>query len=139
VGKATTYILVMSGLMLLFYYTGLLDQTASLNSALLDLLFDIEGLGSGDTTTPSVNAWKVVVLALEGILAAAVIVVGFFRNSPELFIVAPIAIYMANLLLDFVIVFNVIASVTPVLATLVFAPIMLLFMFTVVEWWRGRD
>lgn len=131
-GKATTYILVISGMMLLFYYAGLLSGTASVNSALLDLLLNVQNI-------KDLGIWTKVVLVIELFATGAAIILGVFRNSPELFVTAPIAIYMANLFFDFLIVYKVIASAAPVLAVLVFAPIIVLFTFTIVEWWRGRD
>lgn len=122
------YIIIMSGLMLLFYFTGLIDRTP--NSILLNLLLDPV---SFESTPLALNA----VIALEAILAS-VIVVGFaLAGNIELGVMSAFAIYIFNLLWDFMAVFAVVASANIVIAVLLFSPVLFLFVVIVLEWWRG--
>ena len=129
-GKLTTYLIIMSGLMLLFYFTGLLQDTG--NSTLLTLLLNPEDLQD--------SGFKIqVFLVLEGIAAVAVIAIGVITGNLELAVMAPFAIYLFNLGWDFLKVFTVVAEANPVFGTLIFAPVLLLYGVAIVEFWRGRD
>lgn len=129
-GKLTTYILIMSGLMVLFYFTGLLENTGS--STLLGMLLDPAGYKTSSLNTQ-------ILLVLTGIATAGIIVIGIVTHNVELALMGTLAIWILNLLWDFVAVFNKVYSSNPVIAILLFSPILFLFGVTVVEWWRGRD
>ena len=129
-GKLTTYILVMSGLMILFYFAGLLEDTGS--STLLSMLLDPAGYKTSSLNTQ-------ILLVLTGIATAGIIIIGIVTHNVEWALMGTLAIWILNLLWDFVSIFNKVYSVNPVLAVLLFSPILFLFGITVVEWWRGRD
>lgn len=145
--KITTYMTVMTGLMLLFYFGGLLshcDDTANdlatectsttPNSALLTILLKPENLSSDllDMNT-------VLILAIQGAAAAAIVIGSVFSGRPDLAIVAPAAILMFNLGWDFYAVFNIIRSSNPVLSVIFFVPVLFIFGLIILDWWRGRD
>ena len=130
-GKLPTYIIVMSGLMLLFYFMGLIETTA--NSTLLDMLLSPEDL-------PTSNAKTQMFLVLSGIGAAVgAIIIGYFTKNIELALTAPFAVYLFNLMWDFLYVFNRVRDANPVIAVLFFAPVLFLFIITIVEWLRKFD
>mgnify|MGYP003134538530 CR=1 FL=1 len=129
-GKLTTYIIVMSGLMLLFYFTGLLDNTA--NSTFLDLILNPESI-----RTSSLDLQ--IALVLEGVIATALVVGFAIAGNIELGVMGVFAIFLSNLLWDFLRVFDKVATSSPELAILLFSPLMLLYGLTILEWWRGRD
>lgn len=129
-GKLTTYVIMMSGLMLLFYFSGLIQDTG--NSALLNLILSPENMPTSDLR---LNLF----LVLEGILAAAVITIGLVSGNIELALMGPYAIYLFNLFWDFLAVYQKVAESNQVLATILFAPILILYMITIVEFWRGND
>jgi len=131
-GKLTTYIIVMSGLMLLFYFTGLLPKNITANSTLLNLLLTPEGMPEGTTSAE-------VILVLEGITAIGIIAIGILTHNLELAVMGSFAMYLFNLLWDFLVVFDKVFSTNPVIAILLFSPLLLLYMVTILEWWRGRD
>ncbi len=127
-GKLTKYIIIMSGLVLLFYFSGLLDQTA--HSTLLNLLLDPVGLQN--------TSWVVkAIAAIEGIAVVGVIVGVAIAGRLELAVLAGFVAFAFNLFWDFVEVFSVIASANLVIAILFFSPILLLYVVTILEWWRG--
>lgn len=129
-GKLTTYILMMSGLMLLFYFAGLIQNTA--NSTLLNLLLNPEDLANSSFKT---NLF----LVLEGIAIGGAIIIGLFQSNPEPPAVATFAIFIFNVFWDFSSVIAKVASTNKVAAILIFSPIMILFMVTLIEWVQKRD
>jgi len=140
-GKTTTYIIIMSGLMLLFYFAGLLqDCTAdamctstTANSALLNLLLKVE-------SWQDMNIWTRIIIALEGIGAlVGVIAIGYVTRDYRLAIKIPIAVWLANLFWDFIKIFIIVKSANVYLALLFFAPLMILYVVTIAEWGWGED
>jgi len=140
-GKLSTYIIVMTGLMLLFYFGGILDECdddglckhTTASSALLNLLLKVE-------SWQHMGIWTQLVLALEGLIAGGgIIAIGVITRNWEMAVRAPITVWIANLLWDFITIFTKVAVVNVYLALLFFAPVMLLFLVTVVEWWGGTD
>ena len=129
-GKFATYIMMMSGLTLLFYFTGLLGETA--NSTLLNLLLNPENIASTSFTTA-------ILTAILGISTVGVIAIGLVTGNIELAIMSPVAAYMLALGWDFVSVAQVVIAQDKVIGILLFAPILLLYVITIIEWWRGRD
>ncbi len=139
-GKMTTYMIMMSGLMLLFYFGGLLTvcfddglcEGTTVNSVLLNLLLKPERM-------KSLTLGIKVILTLQGALASLIIAVGIFIKDVRLAVMGSLAIYFFNLGWDFLAVFTVVREVAPVLAVLLFAPVLLVYVLTIVDWWMGRD
>lgn len=127
-GKLTKYVIMMSGLTLLFYFTGLLNQTP--NTTLLNLLLDPVSL---ENSTLALKG----VVAIEAIVAS-LIVVGFAAaGNVELGVMSAFAIFLFNLFWDFMAVVAIVSSANLVFGILLFAPLMLLFTVTILEWWRA--
>lgn len=129
-GRLATYVMVMSGLMLLFYFTGLLEDTGS--SALLDLLLSPE-----DYKESSLNTQ--IGLVLLGIGSMGAIIIGVVTRNIELSLMGPLAIWILSLFWDFTKIFTKVYSENPVVAILLLSPIMFLWFITVVDWWRKWD
>lgn len=136
-GKLTTYLLVMSGIMLLMYYGGMIDGT----DTLLTLLLNPQNISFSSFFTDNIVA------VIEGLAAAAVGLVLIASGKPELAAMSVLAVYIGDLAFNFIRVFSKLASIgaaegastgpyTP-LAVLLFAPLILLFCVTLAEWWRG--
>ena len=140
-GKFTTYMIMMAGLVLLFHFTGLTQQCdddglcegKTPNSDLLGLLLSPDDMPNRNLTDFSDEA----LLIFEG-LAAVAISVGFFvSGKPELALVGPFAIFFFNLGWDILFVIVEVSKENPVLAILIFSPLLLVFITTIIEWWRG--
>ncbi len=127
-GKFGTYVVVMSGLMLLFYFTGITEQTGT--TTLLNLLLNPEGF---QETPIAIKA----IAVLTGILASAIVVGFAIAGNVELGVMVAFTTFLFNSLWDFIAVFNKVAAVNPVIAILIFSPLLLLFIVTMIEWWRG--
>jgi len=74
-------------------------------------------------------------------MLGGVILTGIITGRVDLAIFGTIAIALMNLLINFINIFNNIKAVTnpnftPILV-FIFAPLMFLFVVTVLEWWRG--
>lgn len=140
-GKLTTYMLVLSGLMLLFYFTGLtqdcsdgLCNGATPNSALLNAVMHPENIQEMPT-------WTKILLALEGVGAIlGGIAIGYFSGGNlQAIVTAPVAIFFFSLLADFLYVFNRVREVNSFFAIVLFGPVIFLYVITIIEWWTGRD
>jgi hypothetical protein len=140
-GKLTTTILILSGIMLLFYFTGIskdcsdgLCKGATPNSAVIDIMMNPESI----QTLP---LWTKLLLALEGVGAiAGGIAIGYFSGGNlEAIIRAPIAVYLFNLSLDFLFVFQRIWEVNKILASVFFGPVILVYAIIVFDWWGKND
>ncbi len=61
----------------------------------------------------------------------------FVSGKPELALVGPFAIFFFNLGWDILFVIVEVSKENPVLAILIFSPLLLVFITTIIEWWRG--
>ena len=127
-GKFANYVVMMSGLTLLFYFTGLLQNTPS--STLLNFLID------PNTFQDTPLALKATT-AMLGILASAIVVGFAVAGNVELGVMVAFSTFLFSTLWDFIGVFLIVNSVNPVIAILFFSPVLFLFTVTILEWWRG--
>ena len=126
-GKINNYILIMSGLMLLFYFTGLLEST--LSSTLLNLLLDPIAFQNNSIT---INA-----IAIFSAIAVVGITVGFFSGTnTRLVLMGAFVVALLSLMWDFLAVVTKVFSTNPVIAMLLFSPLLILWVITVIEFWK---
>jgi len=130
-GKMTTYLLVMSGIMVLMYYGGLIDG----GDTLLTLLLNPAGITYSNFFQTNI------ISVIEGLAALGVTIGLALSGKPELGVMGGLAIFIADLGFNFVKVFVKLASMgggnyLP-LAVILFAPLLVLFGLTIAEWWRG--
>lgn len=119
--------MVMSGISLLFYFGGLISPE---DNSLLDNLMNINDLSSSDI-------WDTV---LGGLLAVGSgLVIGFVTKDFWAGVVTVIIFPVSMLLWNFVIVFNKVWAFSPVIASIIFAPILFIFMFVMFDWARGLE
>ena len=138
-GKIITMVMVMSGLMLLFYFGGLLQEATingecegqTPNSKLLNILLQPECMK--DSTIG-----RKTILVIGSVAGVLVIAAAVFIPNIELAIMGSLAIYFFTLLWDFMVVFQKVYNVAPALAILFFGPFMFVFIITIIDWWRGR-
>jgi len=125
--KTWNYIFIISGLMLVFYFTGL----STTSGTILSFLLNIQNVNT--------TLWWTTVSGILAGTSAATIIVGYFSKNVELALVAPLASFLLVSLFDFLKIYIFLAELNLVMATLFFAPFMLLIPITIVEYWRGRD
>lgn len=126
--KFGNYVMIMSGLILLFYFTGITEQTGT--TTLLNLLLNPEEF---QNTPIAIKA----VAIFTGILASAIVVGFAIAGNVELGVMVAFTTFLFNSLWDFIDVFSKVAAVNPPIAILIFSPLLLLFIVTTIEWWRG--
>ena len=125
-GKLEAYIVVMSGLMLVFYFTGLLQlqpEECTLSqpaNALLCFLLSPEDLPESDVVKNKI------LVAIAGVLGVAIVIGAFFTGQVELALFSAPALALLTLLWGFLGVFNVMKDANPVIAILIFAPLLIL-------------
>ncbi len=141
-GKLTTYVIIMSGLMLLFYFGGLLptecgeDGLCEVNTPsgkLLTLLLRPQNM-----RTSTVGDWIIGILTGAAIVGSLVMS-GWLYERIQYAAIAAFMGFLIVVLWDFIAVFNVVRETAPVLAILLFTPFLLVFMLTVIEFMRGTD
>ena len=127
--KFGTYIAIMTGSTILFFFAGLLENTPS--STLLKLLLD--------PTSFQLNVLTIASIAIFTGVAATAIVVGFFSAANlELVGMGTFTIFFASLMWDFLAVVARIYSVNPVFGVIFLSPFLVMYVLTIIEWWRGR-
>lgn len=132
-GRMTTFIILSSGFLLLFYFGGLLDESASTGNLLLNLLLNPQDITISTFTEVSlVDA--LLTLGVAGIAVGLVL-----AGNLDLAVLASVSLALLTLLMSFIDVFAVVFNANPVMATLFLAPYILLMVTTTLEWWRGRD
>ncbi len=137
--KIITMTMIMTGLMLLFYFGGLIQTETDYstcegltpNSKLLNILLQPECMK--DSTIGQKT-----ILLIGSVAGVLVIAAAIFIPNIELAIMGGFAIYFFTLLWDFFVVFQKVYEVAPVLAILFFAPLMITFIIIIIDWWRGR-
>jgi hypothetical protein len=131
--KMTIYIMVIIGIDLLFYYTGLLEGTGT--SALLDLVMN-------PTSITSQPFWVIVKVAIAAIATAGIFIGALMYNRVDLVAIGAMIIPLFNILWDITKVFTKLTSINPdytPFIILIFSPILFLLIITVVEFWRGIE
>lgn len=128
--KFTNYFMFMAGLTLLFYFFGLVDGGAT--DTFINLLLNIQNL--------STSVLIAIFIGGSG-LAAGVLKVAagsaFLGFRADLVVFAVAVVPLLGFGYDFLVVFSTIAAINGVFAILVLSPLILLYVFTVLEWWRG--
>lgn len=128
----TTFLVVMFGISMLFYMNGLLDNTA--DSILFSWLLNPEGIQHSSGYVAYIGAIFLIVLG------SAAVVVGYFGGTQSALIsLLPITTLLLSFGWDFIRVFLKVREASPVLAVLIFSPLMIIFIFVVIDYWRGND
>ena len=129
-GKLTTYMVTISGLILLFHLGGLIEDTP--NSVLLTVLLSPQNILSSSLGT-------LAVVAIEFIGLVGAVILGIRGGNVELAASSGFAVFLLNFGWDITIIFGVLRNANEVMALLILSPIMILYVITILEWWRGRD
>ena len=125
--KITTYVIIFSGVLLLFYFGGLLGGGAN---SLLDFLLNSQDFSFSEQ-------WTTLLIGIGGL--AVGVAAGWVTKDPYVGVMTSATIYLGGLLSSFVIVYQKVYAEVNFIAILIFAPLMLLLLISLLEWWRGRD
>jgi hypothetical protein len=123
---------VMGGVSLLFYFGGLLNNTPT--SSLLVFVSNPNNAQNSD-----------LYLAMIGLFSVIATIISTFvsRNAnSDFWILVPVITVLFNFGWNFLSVYQILAAssdIGAVIATLIFGPIILMYLVSVVEWWRGTN
>lgn len=121
--------LVMAGLMMLFYVSGLLGDT--LTGTLLNIMFTPQSFADTDF-----SLYVQIVGAMGTISVVTGLVVGYITKNVELAVMWGVVGWLVAFFSDFFRVFLVVYNANTIIALLLFAPIMLLWYIIILDWWR---
>ena len=132
-GKLTTYLMIVTGILVLFHYSGIIG--ADEGSAILSY-------ATNPTNLRNLDISDIIEIAIQGAVASAISIVAIASGHLELAMMSAVAIFFWNLLTDMLIVYNKIVAVnanyTPIAVILIAVPFIVLLL-VIVDWWRGRD
>ena len=129
-GRLVNYLGIMTGLMVIFYFAGIIDQTV--NSTLLNILLGTENFAQSSLALK-------VILIIEGGFLAGGIIIGLVVKNLDFVASAFVGIFLFNLGWDFLDVVTEVMAVNPVIGTLVLAPLLFIYVITIYDWVRGKD
>jgi hypothetical protein len=124
----------MTGVVLLFYFMGIIVTTETINSTILTAMIHPE------TLKDSAVYVTIIAFITAGTLVAAI--VGFFTKNMDYAIRTPIGLYLLSLMYDFAIVLTKMMStgiLFGILGVLLFSPLIIMWVFVVVDYIGGRD
>lgn len=131
-GRLGSLIMALVFIDLLFLITGGLNVNAP-SSIILGVITD-------PSTIKTSNFWDLSILTLVGLAVIAGIYSRLSGGAPsDALKFIPIAIGISALIVDFLYIYNELRALNEVLATLVMAPIVIMFAFAILEWVRGKD
>ena len=128
--RFTTIFILMLGLSLAFYFTGLLGNTP--NSLLLDLLLNPERINEKPLMITIIAS-----ISAVGIFGA--VLLGFVTSNIQTTVMTTVVIALFNIGWDFLAVISKVMSVNKVLGILLFAPFIVMYGIVMVDFWRGTD
>lgn len=142
-GKFTGYLLTLMGILVLFYIFGL--DTGGATTGLLDVLLSVEDIQSGATSgdflgivsSGGVKTLSFLIVAATSLAIGGVVVAvtrGFNVGDLIPWTVVPV---LLNIGYEYIYVFTVIKDFSPIFAFVVIAPLIVLWVLTVIEWARG--
>ena len=132
-GRFIGYLTFLIFLDLLFIITGQIGVISG-TSIIVNSILQLNNI----TGNPLYTA--VFIVAICGIAVTAGVNTGIINKAGiDLIAFVALAIVLATLGADFAGIFGYMATQNLVLATMIFAPIILIYLFTVAEWLRGKD
>ncbi len=144
-GKIIRYVGILIFLDLFFIVTGQICNSSvgcSLTSIVFNSLLDIGNITTSQFFAQLIGNVANFFTSLTGFgaLATGVIVsLGAIIVPSELRFFIPIGFTLALLGTDFVFIASYLLSLNSVLATFIMAPMVMLYLFTVLEWLRNKD
>lgn len=124
-GRMANFIMLFSGIMLVFYFFGGLQQ-----SSFLTLLLNPASLSTSEFYK---NLTGALIVGIGGII------IGAITRNLELGIMVTITGGIALILWDILMALAIVGGTFQWIPILLFSPLLLLFAITVIDYWRGRD
>ncbi len=144
-GKLITFITILIFLDLFFIATGQIcntDTGCSLGSIVLNSLLSLEDVTIGTFFTDLIGDIGNIFNSKVGITAitlGATVLIGSLFIPGDIRFFIPVTTSLAFLTSDFIFIAAYLISLNAILGTFIMAPIILIYILTVVEWLRGKD
>lgn len=129
-GKMTKYVLLLSVVLLLFHFGGLIEDTPI--SVLIDLLLNPKSLATS-------NLYTLIAAALTAVATAGIIIGSLASTRTEIVVKAGVVEFLIVIGWDLIAIFNKLAEMNVSVATLIISPLLIVYLLTAIEWWMGRD
>lgn len=132
-GKLVTYISFMIFIDLFFIITGQIGQVSS-SSIILNAILNLGNIFGSSFYI------LLFVTAIGGIAVTSGVTTGIINKAGiDLLAFTATAVSLSFLVGDFLSIFNYLFTLNEVLAVLIMAPIIILFLLSIFEWLRGKD
>ena len=130
-GKITTYLAIMSFVVLGFHYAGIVQNTPV--GWFLTAIKNLAGFSN--------NSFYTTLTAVLATFGGATIIIGAFAGSKiEQGATIAFTTLLLTLAWELIAIWNVLQdSMGEMFSTLLISPIVVIYVLTVLEWWRGRD
>ncbi len=132
-GKLMTFLAILIFIDILFLVTGQLDITSS-TSIITGAILNPSGIRGTQFFLVFLG-----VAGIAGLIATSGVTTGILANATNVLAFGLMTLAMIGLLGDYITIFNTLYVHSPVLATVIMAPIIMLFCVTIAEWLRGKD
>lgn len=144
-GKLIRYLSILIFIDLFFIVTGQICNSSvgcSLNSIIFNSLLNIDQVTNFSFFTELIGNIGDLFSSVTGLAALALgttVVVGSLFIPGEIRFFIPITLSLALLISDYVFIASYLVSLNVVLGTFIMAPLIVIYVITVVEWLRGKD
>jgi len=124
------YVLLLSVVLLLFHFGGLIEDTPI--SVLINLLLNPDSLRTS-------NLYAIIAGALAVVATVGIIIGSLATTRTELVVKVAVVEFLIVIGWDLIAIFNKLALMNITLATLIVSPLLIVYLLTAIEWWMGRD
>ena len=144
-GKLITFITILIFLDLFFIATGqacTVDVGCNIGSIVLNSLLNLENVTALTFFTDLIGNIGDLFNSGTGIAALALgatVLIGSLFIPGDIRFFLPVTLTLSLLTTDFVFIAGILISLNAILGTFIMAPIILIYILTVVEWLRGKD
>lgn len=143
-GKLVTYITILIFIDLFFIATGQIcaEGACTLSSIIFDALLNIEDATVGSFFSNLIGTVDNLFnsgIGIAALLAGTAVLVGSIFTKELRILLIPVMFALALITSDFVIISSRLIQLNGVLGIMIMAPIIIIYMLTVVEWWIGKD
>jgi hypothetical protein len=132
-GKMVIYLFILSAVLIALHFAGFMATTPS------GFLVGLLNPGSIDKSPFFVQLVGILTLFGGAAVGIMVTVGSFTQFKPDLAVTILFTGYLISMVWDLIVLFTQISQINLFLATLVMSPLIILWLLTAIEWWRGKD
>ena len=144
-GKTLTFLSILIFADLFFLITGQIcaSGTCTISSILFNAILNVGNVTFTQFFTELIgNALSLFnsITGFAALFSGAGVIIGAYIYTKDITVLfIPVAFSLALIASDFVIISSYLISLNPILGILIMAPLSIIFVFTIVEWLRGKD